>query len=98
MQASRTQSLEQRFGPQPPSYFDTFSPVAILGAQFVLTLLILVTIRPPFICGSQGAINVRTVFGIGVITTVICVIAHRADVSDIVRGTLHTMKTCMMQV
>jgi len=91
------QSFEQRFGPQPRPYFDIFSPLVILGLQFVITILILITVHPPFINDTQGSASLRTIVGIGMISTMICVIAHNADASDIVRSTLDTLKNCMIR-
>jgi len=90
-------ALEERFGPPPPSSLQVYSPMAILAVQFVVAVAVLTLLHPPFVCGTQGNVSVRTVVGIGLATTAICVIAHHADASDIVRGTFDTIKGCMIR-
>lgn len=83
-------SVERKFGTPPP----LVHPMVALLGQFVLAVVILVIVQPPFVCdGSTKRIKTITVVAIAGATTVACGLAHLggATSSDIFRGVFETM-------
>jgi hypothetical protein len=84
-------TIEQKFGAPPP----VFHPAIILAGQMVVSMVILLVIRPPFVC-SNGTLNVSTVLFISLGITTGCGFAYigNASCSDIFKGLFEVVKVC----
>ena len=84
-------TIEQKFGTPPPAVH----PAIILAGQMIVSMVILLVIRPPFVC-SHDNIKVSTVLFISLGITTGCGVAYMGNVSssDIFRGLFEVVKVC----
>lgn len=84
-------TIEQKFGTPPPAVH----PAIILAGQMIVSMVILLVIRPPFVC-SNGNLNVSTVLFISFGITAGCGFAYmgNASSSDIFRGLFEVVRVC----
>ena len=64
-------SHDAKFGPPPPP----LSPAYMLAGQFVVAVAILVSVRPPFVCGAGGNVRLVTSCVIALCTSVACALS-----------------------
>lgn len=84
-------SFEQKFGAPPP----VVPPYVALAGQMVVSMLILLVIKPPFVC-SNGAVNMWTLLFVSIGLTLGCALAYvgGASSSDIFRGMFEIVRVC----
>lgn len=84
-------STEEKFGP-PPS---DVHPLVLLAGQFVASIVILMLIRPPFVC-SQGHLQVETIvfISLGLTLGSVCASTRNATSADLFRGLVNVISTC----
>lgn len=84
-------SFEQKFG-APPSVVPAY---VVLAGQMVLSVLILIVVKPPFVC-SGSTVNLWTLLFVSTGLTLGCALAHvgGASSSDIFRGMFEIARVC----
>lgn len=78
--------FDARFGPPPPRN----NKPRLLCTQFLVACVILLAVRPPFVCDASGTVRVSTTFTVAALSTVCCVLLNASNISpvDVFRGAM----------
>lgn len=86
-------NLKEKFGVPPIGERDV---LLVVVGQMVISVIVLVTVRPPFVCRDKdcSVLDWRMVVFVGIVATVACVLAHACDAapSDMFRGVWETVR------
>lgn len=62
--------------------------------QFIISHLILIALKPPFVCNGHGELKVNIIVTLSIASTVVCMVANRKQLTvfDIFRGVFDLTK------